>query len=199
MDIQPHLPEIHTGFVRRRCRNPHCGAKLKRETDNPRNAFCCYGCFEQHYRKLCIVCERPLRHKHARKAGRPTQFCRQKCKSEFHRNPGRFLAGWGAPATTLQGPVRNGVRSAHSTGLKTGAKRDRPWRVVAGPGANLDPVNLAIPLDAETAARTGRSNTRHWAEAALIGPRNMPINLKHARDLEREIERRRAASEADHG
>jgi hypothetical protein len=63
---------------------------------------------------------------------------------------------------------------------------------VAGPSATLDPVNLTIPLDPETAARNRRANARYWAEAALIGPRDMPINLRRASDLEREIERRLA-------
>jgi hypothetical protein len=63
---------------------------------------------------------------------------------------------------------------------------------VAGPSATLDPVNLNIPFDPETATRNRRANARYWAEAALIGPRDMPINLRHARDLELELERLRA-------
>jgi hypothetical protein len=169
--IQPHSPEIHTGFVRRRCRNPRCGVKLTRETDDARRAFCSYSCFAQHYRKLCVVCERPLRSK----GRRPQRFCRQKCKSEFHRDPERFLAGWGGAATTLPDAVRNAVRNAHSTGLKINTKRDRPPRILAGPGADLDPINLAI--DTETFAHVRRLNHRHWAEAAQVGPRTWPIDL----------------------
>jgi YHS domain-containing protein len=88
MEIHTHTPEVHRGhFIRRRCRNPRCGAKLKRETSNLRNAFCCRGCFERHYRKLCLVCERSLRRKAERKAGRPMQFCSSKCKFAFRRHP----------------------------------------------------------------------------------------------------------------
>jgi hypothetical protein len=69
-------------------------------------------------------------------------------------------------------------------GLKTDTKRDRPLRIVAGPAAGLDPINLVIPLD-QTAARSRRVNHRYRAEAALIGPRDWPITLRHADDLER--------------
>jgi hypothetical protein len=47
---------------------------------------------------------------------------------------------------------------------------------VAGPAADLDPINLAVPLDPETAARNRRANARYWAEAARIGPRDWPID-----------------------
>ena len=54
---------------------------------------------------------------------------------------------------------------------------------MAGPGAALDPINLAIPLDPDTAARIRRANARHWAEAALIGPCDWPIDLIGGADL----------------
>ena len=110
------------------------------------------------------------------KGRRLRQFCRQKCKSAYHRQPLDFIGAWGAPATHPADAVRNDPRSAHSTGLKTDAKHDRPWRVVAGPAAGLDPVNLAIPLDPETAARSRRANHRYQAETVLTGPRDGPID-----------------------
>jgi hypothetical protein len=173
----PHPPQVDTGFVRRRCRNLRCGAKLKRETNNPRNAFCCYGCVEQYYRNVCLVCERPLR----RKGRRPRRFCRQKCKSEFHRDQSLFSDLFRLPATTLPGAVRNGVRSAHSMGLKIGTKRDRPFRIVAGPAANLDPINLAVPFDPETAARVRRAN------ATEIPTPTWPVILIGGSDHEHEL------------
>ena len=118
-------------------------------------------------------------------------------KPSRSRHSARFLGKWGSPPVTLPGALRKGVGSARKSGLKIGTKRGRPPRILAGPSADLDPINLAI--DTETFAHVRRLNHRHWTEAALIGPRDMPLNLKHARDLEREIERRRAASEADHG
>ena len=91
VDIQPHSPENHsTGFVRRRCRNPRCGARLKRETDDAPRAFCSRSCFEQFHRAACIVCGRALRSK----GRRPQRFCRQKCKLSFTAILGVFwLAG----------------------------------------------------------------------------------------------------------
>jgi hypothetical protein len=62
---------------------------------------------------------------------------------------------------------------------------------VAGPAADLDPINLAIPLDPETAARNRRANHRYGAGAALIGPRDWPIDLVGGGDFERELVRRR--------
>ena len=180
MFMPPGSPEVHTaGFIRRRCRNPRCGAKLRRETDRPRDAFCCAGCFQQHYRNVCIVCERPMRQKGRRRR----QFCRKRCQSEFHRYPGQFLSRFTLPLGRVPDAGRNAPTSAHSTGLKTRAKSGRAWRVVAGPAADLDPINLAVALDPETAARNRRTNARYWAEAALIGPRDWPIDVIGGGDL----------------
>jgi YHS domain-containing protein len=188
--IQPRHPEIHTGFVRRRCRNPRCGGKLRQETSNPRNAFCCHGCFEQHYRKLCLVCERPLRRKAERKAGRPTQFCSPKCKFAFRRHPERFLDVW----VNVPAAQRNTPRSAHKSGLKTRAKGRPTWRVVAGPAANLDPINLAVPLSPETVARVRRANARAWVDTTEIATPAWPVILVSGSDHEHELVHRDANS-----
>ena len=72
MYLPPDPTEVHpAGFIRRRCRNPRCGAKLKCETDRLRDAFCGTGCFEQFCQNVCIVCERPMRQKGRRRR----QFC----------------------------------------------------------------------------------------------------------------------------
>jgi hypothetical protein len=178
MYLPPDPLELHpAGFIRRRCRNPRCGAKLKCETDKPRDAFCCVGCFDQYYRTVCLVCERPMRQKGRRRR----QFCRKRCQSEFHRHPERFFARWGGAATTLPDAGRNGPGSAHSTGLKTDTKRDRAWRVVAGPAAGLDPINLAVPLDREAAARSHRANDRAWIDETPSAGASWPtIELGHA-------------------
>jgi hypothetical protein len=166
LHIQPHLPEIHNRFIRRRCRNPRCGGKLKRETSNPRNAFCCRGCFEQHYRKVCLVCERPLRRK-----AEQQRFCSPKCKFAFRRHPERFLGVWAnVPAAQRTPPT-----SARKSGLKTRAKGRPTWRIVAGPAANLDPINLTIPPDPDTAARTRRANERAWVDTTEIATPSWPV------------------------
>jgi hypothetical protein len=154
-------------LTRYHCRNPRCGAKLSEPTDNLRAAFCCTGCFDAYYRKVCIVCERVLK----ARGRRPRQFCSERCRSTFRRFPAQFCA----PATTLQGATGNGSRSAHSTGLKISHSADRPWRVVAGPTPPA--VNLRIPLDPETAARVRRANARARAQSSIIGPEDWPIEL----------------------
>ena len=60
-------------------------------------------------------------------------------------------------------------------------------------GADLDPINLIIPLDPETAARNRRANARYWSESTLIGPRDWPIDLVGGGDFQRELERVRKA------
>lgn len=168
MHVQPTHPEVNTGFVRRRCRNPKCGGKLKRETDNPRNAFCCRGCFEQHYRKLCLVCERPLRRK-----AEQQRFCSPKCKFALRRHPERFLGVWADVPTAQRTPVT----SARKPGLKTRANPRPTWRVVAGPGADLHPANLTVPLDPDTAARVRRANERAWVDTTEITTPTWPVIL----------------------
>jgi hypothetical protein len=168
MEIQPHSPEVYRGFVRRRCRNPRCGAKLERETSNPRNAFCCRGCFEQHYRKLCLVCERPLRRK-----AEQQRFCSSKCKFACRRHPERFLGVWAnVPAAQRTPPT-----SARKSGLKTRAKGRPTWRIGAGPAADLHPINLAVPLDPQTAARARRANGLVWIDTTEIVSPSWPVIL----------------------
>jgi hypothetical protein len=184
MHVQPSLPEVNTGFIRRRCRNPRCGAKLKRETSNRRDAFCSRGCFEQHYRKLCLVCERPLRRNLAPPAGRPQQFCGPKCRLAFHRNPERFPSVW----TQTPDVQRNTLGNAHSTGLKTRAKRGRAPVIIAGPGADLHPLNF-LPLDPEVAERNRRANAAYWIDTTAIPGNGWPIVLIGGGDLEHELVR----------
>jgi hypothetical protein len=136
MYMPPDPLEIHpAGFIRRRCRNPRCGGKLKRATDKPRDAFCCVGCFDQYYRTVCIVCDRPMRQKGRRRR----EFCCKRCQSKFHRSPERFLSRWKGAATPLPDAGRNAPRSAHLAGLKTGTKR-------GGPLARIGPRDWPIDL-----------------------------------------------------
>src|SRR6516165_921120 len=149
--VHPEAPAPATDGLRHRCRNPHCGLKLKRPVDNPRDAFCCRACFERFYRSRCLVCERPIERKTKRR-----QICnRSKCRHEFQRHRERFFS------TRYQTSVlgHNGVGSAHSTGLKTGSKVGRPFRLVAGPALSSTSLRLAgLPLIPELAARLERIN-----------------------------------------
>jgi hypothetical protein len=176
--LPPEIQEIPTGFVRRRCRNSRCGGKLRQETNNPRAAFCCRGCLEQHYRKLCLVCERPLRRKTEQQ-----RFCTPKCKFAFRRHPERFLGIW----ANVPAAQRTPHTSARKSGLKTRAKGQPTWRVIAGPAAGLDPLNLVTPLDPDTAARVRRANDRAWIDETPIAGAGWPVILIGGGDLEQQL------------
>jgi hypothetical protein len=184
-------PDHLVQLTRYHCRYPRCGAKLSEPTDNLRLAFCCFGCFDAYYKKVCLVCERILKPR----GRRPRQFCSERCRSTFRRFPAQFCA----PATTLQGATEYGSRSAHSTGLKIGGSADRPWRVVAGPTPPA--VNLRIPLDPATATRVRRRNER--VPTVTIGPKDWPVNLvgnaggDHGRHLDRGLARSIIETETD--
>jgi hypothetical protein len=169
-----HIPtaasEVHN-LVRHRCRNVRCGAKLKTPVKDPREAFCCSGCFGAFYRSHCLVCEAALP-----KGPANREICRRaKCRQELRKYPHLYRS-----PKTGERPSRN----AHFTGPKIVAKPGRPLRIVAGPAAGLDPINLAIPLDSETAARIRRAHQRGSTRAVLIGPHDWPINLIGGGDLE---------------
>ena len=110
--------------------------------------------------QVCFVCERPMRQKGLARR----QFCCKRANRRFTANPEQFWSVWNPPGRGVADAGRKALRSAHSTGLKSGAKPGRAWRLVAGPGADLHPINLVIPLDPETAARNRRAN-------AATGPR----------------------------
>jgi transcription antitermination factor NusG len=43
--------------VRHRCRHQRCRMKLPAPVSNPREAFCCRGCYGSFYLRRCLVCE----------------------------------------------------------------------------------------------------------------------------------------------
>jgi hypothetical protein len=146
---------------------------------NARNAFCSFACFESYYRKCCIVCERPF----TRKAEQQ-RFCRQRCKSEFHRHPERFLGKW----VRVAGPVRTPLKSVDSTGVKTRTEDGRGYRLIAGPILSETALQFAaLPLDAELARRLDRQHQEHIesrkkakrtaARKALIKCHHPPLNI----------------------
>jgi hypothetical protein len=142
---------VRPGAPRYYCRNPRCGLKLNQPADNPRDAFCCQGCFNSHYRSRCLVCERLIDHKTTRR-----QVCgRSKCRHELQRHRERF-EGTRYLASVLG---HNASRSAHFTGLKNGDGDSRPFRQIAGPKLSSTSFWLAtLPLDLETAARIAKAN-----------------------------------------
>jgi hypothetical protein len=169
MQIQPHPPEVHHGFVRRRCRNPRCGGKLERETDNPRRAFCCPGCYAAFYRNRCAVCEAELPPGPSNR-----QVCwRAKCRAERRKFPRTYQ---------YAGTVKRPLKSPIKPGLKTDTKRGRPVRQIAGP--ELSPRSFALatlPLDPEIAARVRRANEQAGIDTTPLAGNGWPIvEIGHA-------------------
>jgi len=144
--------------LRHYCPNVRCGARLKRPTRNPRDAFCCAGCFRSYYRGRCLVCERPFKRKTERR-----QVCdRSQCRHEFQRHRERFE---GARYPT-SGLGHNGVRSANKTGLKIDDRDGRAFRLVAGPDLSAVGFRLAtLPPYS------------HLPRPALIRRHSSPLNV----------------------
>jgi hypothetical protein len=179
MTLTGHTRPI--GGLRHRCRNPRCGTKLKRPADNPRDAFCCVGCFESYFRGRCLICERPFKRK--RKAEHQ-RFCRPKCQKGFQRHRERFLGGWYQASVLSVATLRNPIK----LGLKIGIKGGRPFRLVAGPALSPAGFRLAaLSLDPDVAARVARANAgfSDWlrkskyaaARRALIKRHCYPVNI----------------------
>ena len=123
------------------------------------------------------MCEQPF----ARKTERRLVCGRAKCRHEIQRHREQFS---GTPGSRYLLGL-NGSRSAHFTGLKTGQKSGRPFRIVAGPIPAG--INLRVPLDPELAARLARAHTGHFenlkkakrraARVALIKRKQPPVNV----------------------
>ena len=109
----------------------------------------------------------------APKPSRRVVCSRARCQSAFKRHPEDFF-GTRYP---YSGVTYNASRSAHSTGLKSGTKSGRGWRVVAGPG-DLHLINLrAFPADA-AALRANKLEpvliTRTTPPANIVGGYQFP-------------------------
>ena len=158
--------------LRRRCRDPRCGAQLKKPTNNLHHAFCSPGCHAGYHRNRCIVCEAKLPPGPSNR-----EICRRaECRAELRKYPQVYRwSGFG----------ERPPRSAHSTGPKIGTKSDRPWRKIAGP--DLPEINLRIGLDPEFAGRLDRVNAAHLEplykakrradRAAIFKRKTPPANL----------------------
>jgi hypothetical protein len=176
---QFELPQVHPQ-ERHRCRNVRCSAKLESAVTNPRDAFCCQGCFDTHYRGRCLVCERPI----IRQTERQRLCKRRRCRDEFYRHKELFLGARYLPSVLRH----NASRSAHSTGLKIGTLGGRPFAQIAGP--QLTPASLrlaSLPFDSDLAARLERTHRPYFealkrskqaaARQALIKRHHPPVNV----------------------
>ena len=130
MYLPPDPTEVHpAGFIRRRCRNPRCGAKLKCETDRA-DAFCGTGALNNSTKTSASSASGQC----DQKGPTPAPVLPQALPVQrFHRHPEQFLSRFTPPSRGILTRDEMALTSAHSTGLKTDTKPDRPWHVVAGP------------------------------------------------------------------
>jgi hypothetical protein len=107
------------------CRNPRCRSRLPEPVGNEHRAFCTRGCYESFYRNRCRVCERDLR-----KAGKlgdaQRLYCRPpgRCAAEARKWPEKY--GFEVRPPPIPAFSTNDLRSAHSTGLKSDVRGNRP-------------------------------------------------------------------------
>jgi hypothetical protein len=166
--------QLNPPQVRRRCRNPRCGAKLKAPTTDRRNAFCSKGCKVAYYNSRCLICENLF----DRKTGRRVVCSRSKCRHQLERHPERFALS----ATPLAGVGHNASRNPIKSGLKIATKSGRPFRTVAGPG--VPEINLRITPAEIPTSRANKAFAKYWQKAkrraarlALIKRKTPPINI----------------------
>jgi hypothetical protein len=110
-----HSRRDHQLRLRHYCRNPRCGAKLKKPVENPRAAFCCRGCFASYFRRRCLVCEETYE-----RATEHQKLCsRRKCRRNYNKNPIGYASPWGAqnPDPSRTSFIESSpLESAHFTG-----------------------------------------------------------------------------------
>jgi hypothetical protein len=131
------------GSERVRCRNERCRTKLATPTSNEHKAFCKPYCYNQFYKRKCLVCEKPLSEGHRR------QLCNSRdCK----RNYRNFRHSYVLEVHNSQN--RQGdAKSPCGTGTIFGLKAPPGARVIAGPplsefalwAATLDPPKPQKP------------------------------------------------------
>ena len=99
--------------LRKMCRNPKCGSKLKEPTSNLRDAFCARGCSNGFYRTRCRVCEEKFKRKNDRE-----HVCgRRKCRNAFSNRRGDFF-GSRYPEIRISTTDSPGTDEALKTPLK---------------------------------------------------------------------------------
>src|SRR5262249_43836239 len=103
------------------CRNPRCRSRLPEPVENEHHAFCTSGCHASFYRSRCLICEERMRRKDER------QRCKsghRLCQSEYRKFPRAYDFPREMGGST--GFVRQPPAKAHSTGLKSDVRGDRP-------------------------------------------------------------------------
>jgi hypothetical protein len=152
---------------RYKCRNLRCRIKLPAPVSNPRDAFCCRGCFDSFYLRRCLVCEAPIEQA---KRGRPRLICKKsRCRAAFRAD--LCLGKWVTSSTVI-----NSLEVPNFIGPKLPLKPDRPLRIIAGPQETLSVSQFHCA--GVGAARVIEQNNRLNTEGACLIKRDSPpINV----------------------
>jgi hypothetical protein len=128
MDVlAPRPRRRNNSDLRHRCRQ--CRGQLPVPTNIPQYGFCTKFCWQQFYRKRCVVCEEPIR----RRAEHQKACMRRECKNELRRYPHLYqLPKRGQGSQNVVTPLR----SADKTGVKSALKNNRAQ--IVGPARVLD-------------------------------------------------------------
>jgi hypothetical protein len=155
--------------VRHHCRNPRCRSKLPAPVSNPREAFCCRGCFNSFYLHRCLNCERPIEQP---KRGKRLICKKVSCRSALRNNSwlGRYHTSSAAKSIS---------RAADISGVKEPLKSDRPWPMVAGPKVSPIALHCATVGGEQAVAAVNRNNLRHWRGANANSEEKMLIKRHH--------------------
>jgi hypothetical protein len=142
--------------VRHYCRNPRCRSKLTDPVENPREAFCCKGCYRGFYRSRCLMCERTM----DRKAPNQRLCSRRKCKNAY-RTSGRFGRYFEAgKAVGPQGVILD-ARNPIKPGISSPLEPTIRWRIW-GPKLTDQQLHLA---------------TLGWKPERRKPGKSIPVNL----------------------
>lgn len=148
-------------LLRHSCRR--CRLKLDEPVENPRSAFCCRGCYRQHYEKHCVACEKP-------KTGRKLTHSNPSCRAEYralvrHEMLGRYHTS---------GRVKLASETPIFTGSVRSKKAPRAWVQVAGPPMPPAHLHLAA-LGAPRAAQPATLIKRNGPPINLVGGYKFPV------------------------
>lgn len=158
--------------LRHRCRHPRCRSKLPSPVTNPREAFCCRGCYESFYLHRCRVCECSIE--------QPKRGQRVICKKARCRNAFRDKSAFGCYAVSSDaGSISKAPINAEALrSIEVGQGSSKPaaehwtgtWavlRVVAGPSITSSQYHCAIVGAGDAITENDRANAAHRRSAKV--------------------------------
>ena len=150
--------------LRHRCRR--CRLRLPAPTENERDAFCCRGCYRQHFAVRCMVCESAFK----RTAGHQLVCSRPACKTKFRQLRdygvlGRFYAKTPRPTSAVVSPAK----SDNCIALEAASSPVAPslFRVIAGTMSERDLrlATIGVAFANSPFEHDRKLNRKHWLDA----------------------------------